>query len=290
MRSKARASWPSSSEPRSTTGSSKFPAAIRSAARSSRRIRRANRLAPRVAEEDREARSRARRRCSTRRRTTLDGLELVVQRGREQHAPSPRPIGLARPRRTRWPVPGRRCPAPARARRAATRAIGSSSTSRRVAGRGSSRRSARAGGVGHVEDDRRARRRAGADLVRVQRPQVELGRERRQHDRAAATSRGCSSSWFSSERLVGRDDDHVDDREHARDDHQQREREPAADAPEGAHRVAEAVADAADRQDVLRARAARPRASRADAARGRRSCAGRGSRRSSRAPRAASGG
>ncbi len=46
MRSNARASWPISSEPASTTGSVKFPAAMRSAAVSSRRMRWASRTAP----------------------------------------------------------------------------------------------------------------------------------------------------------------------------------------------------------------------------------------------------
>ena len=77
MRSNERASWPSSSEPWSTTGSSKLPAAIRSAACSSRRIRRD--------EDARAARSRAgpRRRSRSRR---------------------PRRRGAARPRR---PAAGR---------------------------------------------------------------------------------------------------------------------------------------------------------------------------------------
>ena len=51
--------------------------------------------------------------------------------------------------------------------------------------------------------------------------------------------------------LVRGDDDQVDDREHARDDEQERERELAADAARAGSPVAEAVADPAHRQDVL---------------------------------------
>ena len=54
MRSKARASSPTSSCPRSMTGSSNMPSAIRSAARSSRRIRRANIHDARVADDEHE--------------------------------------------------------------------------------------------------------------------------------------------------------------------------------------------------------------------------------------------
>ena len=80
----------------STTGSSKFPAAIRSAACSSRRSRRANRRARRVADEHGEDGRDARRRSSSRRRTTLT---VWSWRGGAREQDERRRLGPGRPPR-----------------------------------------------------------------------------------------------------------------------------------------------------------------------------------------------
>ena len=288
-----RASWPTSSEPWSTTGSSKLaggdplgrglepPDPAREQARA------------RVAERGRRRPSRARRRRSTRRRTTRDGLELVVQRRREQHDRPARPERVRRPRRSCSPCRVDDAAAPRCGAGRAASATGSSSSVRssrcvevRVGERLEQPASAR---------QRRRRRRARSTARRHRRStnccsQVGLGRERAAA-RSARSERSQSlrSSLFSSD--AGRTGRRSGRRSRAR-----RRRPRGARARAGRRRsgagspVAEAVADAAHGQDVLGRRAARPRASRADGGRGRRSCADRGSRRSSRAPRAASGG
>ena len=188
---------------------------------------------------------------NTRLRTTRDRLQLVVQRRREQH----RPVADAdtRPRRRsgRGGVTVPRASVGAADRVERDRVV-LDVGSNRVSVAESATGSSRAGVVARAgrEDDPRAFAR-GATVSSELLLEIRLDREVRERDRAAATTRARCSSVFSSDVLVRRDDDQVDDREHAGDDDQEREREPAARRSGAGSPVAEAVADAAHGQDVL---------------------------------------
>ena len=225
------------------------PPAIRSTAVSSRRMRRANSVASRVPEHDRED-DRERR---PRRARACDDAHAAprCQRGQEDDdRPARRErvgrLGEAPPPRVDLP-----CTVPAApSARSATGSPARSATSPLFeSANGSS--SARTGDLKTTDAHVVATRRR---LVLDPAPGESVAGQRAgtsPPQRPAQLASRCSIERAA----VRRDDDHVDDRERARDDHEEREREPAADTSAAGSPVAEPVPDAAHGQDVLRAAA-----------------------------------